>query len=219
MSQLGSWAWPAPEADWYTIKRPWNQAYESLYSTSYTLDSLNLLLTMGFFSRKGGDKATTSKETAGNTVARQTQSTVPAATTSGEQYRPVFLLCYPSATFKSHWALFVPKIQDKNCKAGGRKIHVTGNVQESFGHEIIRNYDLTQTRTKPLTPIEIGIVSTHYLVEVAEDFVFAKDTIPRDAFEQLILSIPAPSQSLNRVNDDSVSTEAYVESNSPKLGV
>ncbi|KAI1648775.1 hypothetical protein F4815DRAFT_90977 [Daldinia loculata] len=156
---------------------------------------------MGLFSKKGGEKANASEGSSGKAVIQQTQSTVPAVVAPGEQYRPVFLLCYPSATFKSHWALFAPQVHDKKCRAG-RKIHVTGNVQQGFKHEIIRNYDLTQTRTKPLTPLEIGLVSTQHLVEIAEDLRFAEDTAARDAFEQLVLSIPAPSQSLNRVSDD-----------------
>ncbi|KAI1472385.1 uncharacterized protein F4812DRAFT_11387 [Daldinia caldariorum] len=143
---------------------------------------------MGFFSKKGGEGVSRSEKITGNAVVHQTQSTVSTGSTSGEQYRPVFLLCYPSATFKSHWALFVPLAEDKNCRAG-RKIHVTGNVQEGFNHEIIRNYDLSETHTRPQTPKEIGIVSTRYLVEVAKDLVYAKDTTARDPFEEFILSL------------------------------
>ncbi|OTA86896.1 hypothetical protein M434DRAFT_399700 [Hypoxylon sp. CO27-5] len=153
---------------------------------------------MGLFSNKNKEeKATASARPVGRVV-------LPQAGPSTEQYRPIFLLCYESATFKAHWALFAPRLQDKACKAG-RKIHVMGNVQQGFKHEIIRDYDLTKTRTKPLTPIEIGLVSTRHLVEVAEDFRHGKDTTARDAFEDLVLSIPAPSQSLNRASDNTAS--------------
>ncbi|KAI8966425.1 hypothetical protein F5Y11DRAFT_343486 [Daldinia sp. FL1419] len=130
------------------------------------------------------------------------QHKVPAAVTPGQQYRPVFLPRYLSATFKLHRALFVPRVQDTTVKAG-RKIHVAGNVHQGFNHEIIRNYDLNQTRTKPPTLLEIGAASTQHLVEVAEDLRFGEDTVARDAFEQLVLSVAAPSQSPNRVSNDS----------------
>ncbi|KAI1803740.1 hypothetical protein F4811DRAFT_523384 [Daldinia bambusicola] len=156
---------------------------------------------MGLFNKKGGEDASTSKMSTGNAVSQHIQPPVSTGSKSGEQYRPVFLMYYPSATFKSHWAFLVPLAGDKRCRTG-RKIHVIGNVSEGFNHEIIRNYDLFQTYTKPETPIEIGSVPTRYLVEVAEDLVYAVDTTARDPFEELVLSIPAPSKSLNRVSDD-----------------
>ncbi|KAI1139346.1 hypothetical protein F5Y05DRAFT_412448 [Hypoxylon sp. FL0543] len=155
---------------------------------------------MGLFG-KNKEKASSSKSSAGRSGGHHGQSAGPSTGATGEQYRSVFLLTYKSATFKSHWALFVPHAQDRSCKTG-RKIHAIGNVQEGFEIEIIRNYDLTLTRTKPLTPIELGIVSTQYLVEVAEDFQYGIDTTARDAFEDLILSVPAPSKSLNKVQDN-----------------
>ncbi|OTA55886.1 hypothetical protein K449DRAFT_438452 [Hypoxylon sp. EC38] len=82
-----------------------------------------------------------------------------------------------------------------------RPIHVIGSVQEGFNHEIIRDYNLTKTTSKPMTPIEIGVVSTRHLVEVAEDFRYGRDSTARDAFEDLVLSIPAPGKSLNRASD------------------
>lgn len=159
---------------------------------------------MGFFSSEKRGKETSASKGHGEQAI--VQSTVLATSSTAEQYRPVFLLCYESATFKAHWALFAPHAQSKTCKTG-RKLHVTGNVQQGFHQEIIRNYDLSLTRTKPLTPIEIGLVSTRHLVDIAEDFHFARDTTARDAFEQLVLSVPAPNQSLNRVSDNPVSTK------------
>ncbi|KAI1267652.1 hypothetical protein F5Y18DRAFT_307873 [Xylariaceae sp. FL1019] len=175
---------------------------------------------MGFFnSKKTDDKAparssahTTQSTHSSHTshkseksVVAQGKSTVPASIPSAGGYRSVFLLHYGSATFKAHWALFVPDPLDNRCKKG-RKIHVAGSVKEGFKHEITRNCNLTLTRTKPETPLEIGIVSTQYIIEVAQDAKYGLDTTARDPFEELVLSVPAPNQSLNKASDQTAQT-------------
>jgi hypothetical protein len=138
---------------------------------------------------------------------------------SAEQYRPVFLLCYPSGTFKSHWAIFVPEIDDKSVKRG-KLIHVTGSVREGFEVEIKRNFDLKKTKTIPYPPIELGIVSTTYLADTILDGKYSTDSQPLDRFEEVMLSVPAPKASLNKASDSQVSlpmhitTTAYVSTTS-----
>ncbi|KAH9886154.1 hypothetical protein F4778DRAFT_483472 [Xylariomycetidae sp. FL2044] len=154
---------------------------------------------MGLFGDKNKQRGT-SAESSRQAATQQVQTSVPAPVTTAEQYRSLFLLCANSATFKGHWALFAP--HDKRCKAG-RKIHAAGSVAEGFQHEIVRNYNLTRTRSGSRPPIEIGVVSRRYLVEIAEDSQYAKEAVARDAFEQLVLSVPAPGPSLNKVSGQS----------------
>ncbi len=115
---------------------------------------------------------------------------------SEEQYRPVLLLSYNSEMFKSHWALFVPELQSRSAKKG-KIIHVVGSVREGFTIEFRRNYDLTKTANRPRAPIEIGLVSTRYLIDTVGDGAYSSDNVARDAFEELLRSVLAPDKSLN----------------------
>jgi hypothetical protein len=120
------------------------------------------------------------------------------------QYRPIYLLCYPSAKFKAHWAIFVPELQDRSVKKG-KLIHVQGTVSTGFAHEIKRNYDMKETRNQPHTPIEIGLVPAHLIVDNTGDGSYTSDCTPQDSFEEFLLSIPAPGKSLNTVAEGNVS--------------
>jgi hypothetical protein len=111
--------------------------------------------------------------------------------------------------FKSHWAFFVPEINDTSVKKG-KLIHVTGSVRDGFQIEIKRNYDLRKTKTTPHSPIEIGIASTQYLIDTILDGKNSSDDQPLDRFEELILSVPAPGASLNKASDGQVSVSMHI---------
>jgi hypothetical protein len=151
---------------------------------------------MGIF---GGGSKDTSRESPAKVVKS-------AAITA--EWRPVFLLCYPSAKFKSHWAIFVPELQDLRVHKG-KLIHVVGNVREGFELEFKRNYDLNFTNNPPGTPIELGLAPSAYLLDTIGENVYTADSDPKDYFEKMIASVPAPSKSLNTVQRDSVSVQAY----------
>ncbi|KAF2210190.1 hypothetical protein CERZMDRAFT_91193 [Cercospora zeae-maydis SCOH1-5] len=83
---------------------------------------------MGLFSSTKSSKPTevqqqpTSKQRGSsndnaNSVVQQasTSQALPGAAT---QYRPRFLLLWPSALFKAHWAIFIPEIEEKPFKRG-----------------------------------------------------------------------------------------------------
>jgi len=116
----------------------------------------------------------------------------------------VYLLVFPSSTFKEHWALFVPEFNDRSVKKG-KVIHVVVSVRDGFMHEIKRNYDLTKTRNLPHPPVEIGRISTRFVVDTPGNGRYTADAVPQDDFEQYLLSIPAPGKSFNSASQ-SVST-------------
>lgn len=83
-------------------------------------------------------------------------------------------------------------------------IHVTGSVHEGFTFEIRRNYDYSKSRERPRPPIEIGLMSSEYVVDTPGDGTYTSDSVPQDAFEAMLHSIPAPDKSL-RSTSNSVS--------------
>lgn len=132
---------------------------------------------------------------------------------SGEGHpRPVYLVAYRSATFKSHWGLFIPNKDDKRHKVG-RLIHIEGSVQEGFIFEIRRNYDISKTRNVPYPLILLGTCSDHFLIDNAHtirDGDYHKDHLARDPFEKLMASVPAPGKSLRTQADHPVSSPSVL---------
>ena len=114
-------------------------------------------------------------------------------------YRPLYLMVFRSALFKAHWSFWAPALDDGAQKVGQR-VHVTGNVRNGFQLEFVRNYDLTETSGYP-TIIEIGAMRTEILQDTPLDRREFREDTPRDRFEFIAQSIPAPSGSLNKVNE------------------
>lgn len=122
---------------------------------------------------------------------------VPTTTTSPQtDFRPVFLLIWPSATFKAHWAIFIPDADDRTYKRG-RYIHVEGSLKEGFRFEIVRGWDISKSRRRPHSPIEIGCIPAGLVTDSATDDKLIKESIARDQIEEFFASIPPPSASLN----------------------
>jgi len=63
---------------------------------------------------------------------------------------------------------------------------------------------MSKTKTTPYTPIEIGLVSSQYLLDTPGDTTYTKDQEARDTFEQIIASVPAPDPSLNKASGSAV---------------
>ncbi len=61
-----------------------------------------------------------------------------------------------------------------------------GNVREGFTHEIKKNYDLSQTRSRPNTPIEIGFVPVNLIFDTIGDGSYTSDCVPQDELEKLL---------------------------------
>lgn len=120
-------------------------------------------------------------------------------------WRPVYLLYFPSVKFKAHWAMFVPEIQDRRCRKG-KLIHVIGSVRDGFQLEFRRNYDINLTRNPPRPPVELGLAPTAFLIDTSGDGTYSRDCEPKDHFENLITSVPAPPKSLHTVQAGSVSS-------------
>jgi len=117
-------------------------------------------------------------------------------------YQPVFLLVWPNALFKAHWAIFIPDSTDKTCKQG-KYLHVEGSLDKGFKLEIVRGWDISLSRHRPNSPIEIGWVRTDHVAETsAQQGVLTKDRTPRDRIEAIIAAVPAPSASLNSTTNE-----------------
>ena len=154
---------------------------------------------MGLFSRKTDAKG--SKKPHGHEPNPTPPATVGKV--QDEQFRSIFLLSYPSGTFKSHWAIMIPRAGAGRIQKG-TQVHAIGNLKDGFELEIRRNFDIDATRTKPDTPIEIGVVPVQY-IDGPEDEKYSKGSVPRDALERAMFSVPAPSKSLNSATGKDVS--------------
>lgn len=115
-------------------------------------------------------------------------------------HRPIFLLSWPSGTFKAHWAIFIPEAGDKTSKKS-KYFHVEGNLRKGFNFVIVRGWDLNLSRSRPDTPIEIGWLLSDLVQDTptTDDKLF-KESIPRDDLEAILAAVPAPGKSLNSVS-------------------
>ena len=135
----------------------------------------------------------------------QTGDSNKSSSPTSMTYRPIFLLVWPNPMFKAHWAIFVPLAGDKTFKSG-KFIHVSGEVGEKgFELEIVRGWSIDKTRHRPGTPLEIGWVPTHLIVDTpTSKNRLEKDSKPADHLENVLASVKPPSQSLR----DSKSTDS-----------
>lgn len=131
----------------------------------------------------------------------------------------VYVLVPPSPLFAAHWSLFIPDILGASTRGilesdMGRRMHVSGDRLNGFKLEIIRGYNIRQHRSVGSRRFAIGRVSTlHSSQPDASDarastteFSETKDedegggtvdNVPRDAFEEVCVSVEAPGPSLN----------------------
>jgi hypothetical protein len=116
------------------------------------------------------------------------------------------VLTWPSATFKAHWAIFVPALGDRSAKKG-KYIHVEGNVREGFTLEIRRGYDISKTRNHPRARVELGWIQADLIDETTLGLgaPYQPDTVVRDRFEELCAAIPAPAPTLRSAATSDVS--------------
>lgn len=148
-------------------------------------------------------KESSSKDASGSSEGASRRPSPPRQA-AAEQYRPVYLLVFQSATFKAHWAIFVPEAGSRSVKKG-KMIHILGSVKEGFKLEVRRNYNMDFTRSRPLPPIEIGLVSTRHLVDTPGDGSYIVDLQIQDTFEEIIASVPVPGKSHNSASASWVS--------------
>jgi hypothetical protein len=128
-----------------------------------------------------------------------------STTASPETHRPIFFLVWQSATFKAHWAIFVPNKEDRSVKTG-KYFHVEGSVREGFDFRIVRGWDINKTRNRPYTPIELGWCQADLLTDTPTvDDQLVKESTPRDRFEEILASIPAPGKSMRSASTSVVS--------------
>lgn len=107
---------------------------------------------------------------AGNALSTASSSKQNAGNSEAQiEHRPIFLLVWPSAVFKAHWAVFVREINDLSLQTG-KYIHVAGSLSGGFQFQIVRGNNLTKTRNYSNSPIEIGRIPaklySQYLIEL-----------------------------------------------------
>lgn len=163
---------------------------------------------MGLFS-----KSTTQQSSKPDNVQPAASSSQGKAVASSKkdespQWRPIFLLVWPSALFKAHWAIFVPDLNDKTIKKG-KYIHVTGSLDKGYQLEIVRGYDISKSRVRPMSPIEIGLVPADMIKDTPTDDKLVKESTPRDRLEAFLASVPPPSASLNSATATSAVCPSY----------
>lgn len=120
--------------------------------------------------------------------------------------RPLYIMIWSSPVFQAHWSFWAPALEDGQ-RTKGKRVHVHGNVREGFVIEFVRNYDLCETRSYP-TIIEIGAIRVEDLLDTVMDGLLFKEQTPRDRFEAIAFSVPAPRGSLNQVQEQSCAFEA-----------
>ncbi|KAM3421447.1 hypothetical protein BST61_g1840 [Cercospora zeina] len=144
-----------------------------------------------------------------NLVVQQPSSS-QAPPGAAAQYRPIFLLVWPSPLFKAHWAIFIPEAGDNTFKKG-KYVHVEGHLREGFHFGIVRGWDLTLTNRRPKPAIEIGWIRSDLVVDTPADGSLIKDATPCDQLETFLAAVPAPGQSLNSVSSGGSSSGKNVE--------
>jgi len=146
--------------------------------------------------KRGGSGSPERRQSPPQTTASSGPSN---ATQLQPQYRPIFLLVWPSALFKAHWAIFIPDATDKTYKQG-KYIHVAGSLDKGFQFEVVRGWDINKSRSRPGSPIEIGWVRAEYIQDTPTNGRLVKESVARDALEAFLAAVPPPTASLNSVS-------------------
>lgn len=153
--------------------------------------------TMGFFSK--GTSQNQSGAYQVQVVAPNSQQGQTSSQSSATGYRPIFLLVWPSALFKAHWAIFIPEASDKTFKTG-KYIHAEGNPKDGFNFQVVRGWDMNQSRRRPQVPIEIGWVPANLVSDIAtEGGRLVKESVARDQLEAYMAAIPTPDATMIHV--------------------
>lgn len=173
---------------------------------------------MGIFSSSKPDKVSKASKPerpskpaslGGTTTSSTSASSQSASPQSQAVIRPVFLLVWPNALFKVHWAVFIPDASDPTCKRG-KYYHVEGSLKDGFRFEIVRGWDISKSRRRPHSPIEIGAIPAELVVDIATNDKLVKEAVPRDRIDAFFASVQPPSQSLNSVStSESAAVRGY----------
>ncbi|KAF1828171.1 hypothetical protein BDW02DRAFT_513043 [Decorospora gaudefroyi] len=114
--------------------------------------------------------------------------------------REIYILSYPSGTFKSHWALWIPRkhanlqsLPEQKKGPQGMLIHVKGSLAAGFKHEFQRASYGPQSFERPWYKV-LGRIREEHLTDGPTE---GTDSTAYNTVETLALSIPAPGPSLN----------------------
>ncbi|GAP87940.1 hypothetical protein SAMD00023353_1600580 [Rosellinia necatrix] len=110
------------------------------------------------------------------------------------------LLVFNGSPFKDHWAFWIPTSRNPSF---GVVIHAVGDVRHGFKFEVKRNLNITLTNQRPTQIIPLQWVDGIFFDEAAmlNNDVYRLDNKPVCAFEDSAYKAPAPTKSLNAVDD------------------
>ncbi|KAK4175362.1 hypothetical protein QBC36DRAFT_190060 [Triangularia setosa] len=112
----------------------------------------------------------------------------------------VTLAVYNGYPFKDHWAIFVRK---STTTQKGVLVHAQGDVRNGFIFEIKRNHDFAVTGNVPQM-IDLQWVDGHFFNQAMWNngvYKLERPGVPVCAFEASTARAPAPSRSLNPVEE------------------
>jgi hypothetical protein len=119
--------------------------------------------------------------------------------------RPILLLRSPGFPFKDHWAMFVPIVSNPTF---GTLLQVEGDVRSGFRHDVIRNFDTTNTENNGRGS---GSCKLSLIGEVAEKHVhdtpasgdmIVGTTDTKDDIERVAMAVEAPGPSMNVISTE-----------------
>ncbi|KAF9047144.1 hypothetical protein BDZ89DRAFT_1007296 [Hymenopellis radicata] len=125
-----------------------------------------------------------------------------------ETERQISLIVYHSPLFPAHWSLYIPSAADSGI---GKIVHATGDARNGFVHELKRGYRPADDE-RAYSIIPIALVSSSHVVDVHSNSGLVVHTAPDedllmlavDDVERVLLSVPAPSKSLNSVDGSGI---------------
>ena len=108
--------------------------------------------------------------------------------------RDIYLVSYPSAPFKDHWAIFVPSAQRSDF---GTLIQVEGDVRNGFRHGFRRNYNSKLSTRHPKLILLGRVADQHVHATPSTGALISENIVPVDNVEQAAFSEPPPGPSMN----------------------
>lgn len=106
--------------------------------------------------------------------------------------RTICLIIYNAPLFPAHWALWVPS---PDIPTIGKRLHASGDAATGFQIVFERNYDIS-SETRRHQVLRLDQVSDYYVVDVKGYGNLIEDQTAHDDLERVVLSVPAPAQSL-----------------------
>ncbi|KAF1824756.1 uncharacterized protein K489DRAFT_189388 [Dissoconium aciculare CBS 342.82] len=169
---------------------------------------------MGFFSKKGAEhdpNAALAASCSQNSLRRFIQTRTSRVRISGssiEHYNiehrnidfgdaPPYL---SSRMEKCNIQIALGNLRPQHRRPSGEERQIfpcRSSPLKGFVFQIVRGWDINLTRSRPFNPIDLGWCQADLITDTpTASNQLVKDSIPRDRFEEILASIPAPGKSM-----------------------